>query len=109
MKLIFRALLVALATVAITSTAFGQSDADGSKDYPGITRMPDTFIQSYNHLKFNAFEFPVATVHNQDQKQSVEGEETFIRYKLKDGAERTSPLQKLRNYENAAKATGGRP
>jgi len=41
MKLFFRTLLVALAAIAITSTAFGQvDDFPGSKDYPGITRMP---------------------------------------------------------------------
>ena len=107
MKLIFRTLLVALAAIAFTSTAFGQADAEGSKDFPGITRMPNTFLQSYNHLKFDAFKFPVATVHNQNQYKSIEGERYFIRYKIKDGAELTSPLQKIRNYENAAKASGG--
>jgi outer membrane protein OmpA-like peptidoglycan-associated protein len=107
MKLIFRTLLVALATIAFTSTAFGQADAEGSKDFPGITRMPNTFLQSYNHLKFDAFKFPVATVHNQNQYKSIEGERYFIRYKIKEGAELTSPLQKIRNYENAAKASGG--
>jgi outer membrane protein OmpA-like peptidoglycan-associated protein len=69
--------------------------------------MPSTFLQTYNHLKYDAFKFPVATVHNQEQYQSVEGERYFIRYKLKEGAELTSPLQKIRNYENAAKAVGG--
>jgi outer membrane protein OmpA-like peptidoglycan-associated protein len=107
MKLIFRTLLVALAAIAFTSTAFGQADAEGSKDFPGITRMPNTFLQSYNHLKFDAFKFPVATVHNQNQYKSIEGERYFIRYKIKEGAELTSPLQKIRNYENAAKASGG--
>jgi OOP family OmpA-OmpF porin len=107
MKIIFRTLLVALATIAFTSTAFGQTDVAGSKDYPGISRMPDTFIQAYNYLKFDAFEFPTARVNGQLKKEHVEGEKYFIRYKLKDGVERTSPLQKIRNYENAAKATGG--
>jgi outer membrane protein OmpA-like peptidoglycan-associated protein len=69
--------------------------------------MPNTFLQTYNHLKYDAFKFPIATVRNQDQYQSIEGERYFIRYKLKEGAERTSPLQKIRNYENATKAAGG--
>ena len=107
MKIIFRTLLMAIAALTITATAFAQADAEGSKDYPGIARMPNTFLLTYGYLKFAAFDFPVATVHNQDKTQSVEGEKTFIRYKLKDGAERTSPLQKLRNYENAARAAGG--
>ena len=107
MKLISRTLIVALATLAIASTAFGQADAEGSKDFPGISRMPNTFLQTYNHLKFDAFKFPIATVHNQYQYKSIEGERYFIRYKIKEGAELTSPLQKIRNYENAAKASGG--
>jgi outer membrane protein OmpA-like peptidoglycan-associated protein len=107
MKLIFRTLLVALTALTIASTAFCQSDAEGSKDFPGITRMPNTFLQTYNHLKFDAYQFPIATVHNQYKYQSIEGEHYFIRYKIKDGAEITSPLQKIRNYENAAKAAGG--
>jgi outer membrane protein OmpA-like peptidoglycan-associated protein len=107
MKLTSGTLLVALAALAIASTAFGQSDAEGSQDFPGITRMPNTFLQAYNHLKFDAFKFPIATVHNQYQYKSIEGEHYFIRYKIKDGAETTSPLQKIRNYENAAKAAGG--
>jgi OOP family OmpA-OmpF porin len=107
MKIVFRTLLVALAAVAITSTAFGQSDAEGSKDFPGITRMPNTFLQTYNHVKFDTFNFPIATVNNQDKKQSIEGERYFIRYNVKNGAERTSALQEVRNYENAAKASDG--
>jgi outer membrane protein OmpA-like peptidoglycan-associated protein len=96
-----------LMIVITVPLAFCQVDAPGSKDFPGITRMQNTFLQTYNHLKFDAFKFPVATVHNQNQYQSIEGERYFIRYKLKEGAERTSPLEKIRNYENAAKATGG--
>jgi len=107
MKIIFRTLLVAIAALTIASTTFAQADADGSKDYPGIARMPNTFLQTYAHLQFDAFTFTVATVHNQDKTQSVEGEKTFIRYRVKDGAARTSPLQELRNYENAARAAGG--
>jgi outer membrane protein OmpA-like peptidoglycan-associated protein len=107
MKIIFRTLLVAIAALTIASTAFAQTDVEGSKDYPGIARMPNTFLQTYAHLQFDAFTFTVATVHNQDKTQSVEGEKTFIRYRVKDGAARTSPLQELRNYENAARAAGG--
>ena len=40
MKLLFRSLLVALAAIALTSTAFAaepQVDRAGYKDYPGIS------------------------------------------------------------------------
>jgi outer membrane protein OmpA-like peptidoglycan-associated protein len=102
-----RSTLLVLVAVLTVPLAFAQTDAEGSKDYPGITRMPNTFLQTYNHLKYDAFKFPVATVHNQYQYQSVEGERYFIRYKVKEGGERTSPLQEIRNYENAARTAGG--
>jgi OOP family OmpA-OmpF porin len=107
MKFIFRTLFVALAALTVASTAFAQPDAEGSADFPGISRMPNTWLQTYNHLQYDAFKFPIATVHNQYQYQSVEGERYFIRYKVKEGAATTSPLQEVRNYENAAKAAGG--
>jgi outer membrane protein OmpA-like peptidoglycan-associated protein len=107
MKLFFRTLLVALSMLTVASTAFGQSDTAGSKDYPGITRMPNTFLRAYTHLKYDAFNFPIATVNNSEKTQSVEGERYFIGYKVKQGADLTSPLQEIRNYENAAKAAGG--
>jgi hypothetical protein len=97
MKVIFRTFLVALAALMIASTVFCQADADGSKDYPGISRMPNTFLQTYNHLKFDAYQFPIAVIHNQYKYQSVEGEHYFIRYKVKSGGEPTSALQEVRN------------
>ena len=60
-----RSSLLVLVAVLTVPLAFTQTDADGSKDYPGITRMPNTWLQTYNHLKFDAFNFPIATVHNQ--------------------------------------------
>jgi OmpA-OmpF porin, OOP family len=102
-----RSTLLVLVAVLTVPLAFSQPDAEGSKDYPGITRMPNTFLQTYNHLQYDAFKFPIATVSNQYKYQSVEGERFFIRYKVKQGGQTTSPLQEIRNYENAAKAAGG--
>ena len=102
-----RSTLLVLVAVLTVPLAFAQTDAEGSKDYPGISRMPNTFLQTYNHLQFDAFKFTVATVHNQYQYQSIEGERYFIRYKVKEGGQTTSPLQEIHNYENAAKAAGG--
>ena len=107
MHRIVRSSLLVLIVVMTVPFALSQNDAEGSKDFPGITRMPNTWLQTYNHLKFDAFKFPVATVHNQNQYQSIEGERYFIRYNVKNGFERTSALQEVRNYENAVKAAGG--
>ena len=40
MKLILRLLLAAAFAAAMTSIGFGETDEPGSKDFPGISRMP---------------------------------------------------------------------
>ena len=105
MNRIVRSASLVLIAVMSVSLAFSRTDKPGSKDHPGITRMPTTFLATYRYMQFDAFNFPVSD--NQDKKQSVEGEKYYIRHVLKNGAERTSPLQKLFNYENATKAAGG--
>jgi outer membrane protein OmpA-like peptidoglycan-associated protein len=87
--------------------AFGQTDAEGSKDYPGISRMPGYYIDDYRAIPFDAYKFKVA-VTNTWKEESVEGRRINIRYNLKDGAEAPSQLQILRNYQNAARAKGGK-
>ncbi len=106
MKLIFRTLLVTLAALTVASIAFGQTDIAGSKDYPEITRMPNTFITNYKNTTFDSFTFYV-TQNKKETKQSVEGKTFFIHYRLIEGTQFTSPLQKIRNYQNAARAAGG--
>jgi outer membrane protein OmpA-like peptidoglycan-associated protein len=106
MKTVLRIMLVSLAAVAIASAAFSQDDVDGSKDYPGITRMPGYYIASYQETAFESFTFKVK-VGNTSKEQAVEGHRYEFRYNMKDGTTMPSPLQILRNYQNAAKAVGG--
>jgi outer membrane protein OmpA-like peptidoglycan-associated protein len=106
MKLILRCMLVAFGVFAITSTAFGQDDVAGSKDYPGITRMPGYFIYDYQETAFGSLTFNVKE-GTKEKEQAVEGHRYDFRYNLKDGATMPSPLQILRNYQNAARTAGG--
>ena len=106
MNRILRSMLLVLIVVMTVPFALSQTDVSGSKDYPGITRMPNTFVTNYKVLGFDSFTFTV-TENNKEKKQPVEGKTFYIRYELKEGAERTSPLQKIRNYQNAARAAGG--
>jgi outer membrane protein OmpA-like peptidoglycan-associated protein len=106
MKLILRSLLVALAAATISFTAFGQDDVAGSKDYPGISRMPGYYIYEYNELPFDTFSFSVREA-GKTKDQPVEGHRYDFRYNLKDNATMPSPVQILRNYQNAARAIGG--
>jgi outer membrane protein OmpA-like peptidoglycan-associated protein len=113
MKLIFRTLLVALAAIAITSTAFATDptvDRAGYKDYPGVSRVPGFILREYGdcvETAFDAHDFWV-TENGKDKKQSVEGHKYYFRYRLKQGLPNSSPLQIIRNYQNAARAVGGK-
>jgi hypothetical protein len=106
MKLILRTLLVALAAIAVASTAFGQTDVAGSKDYPGITRMPGYYIDSYEEMQFSSFTFTV-TQGSKTTKQPVEGHWYHIKYQRRKDAQPASAVQIRRNYQNAARAAGG--
>jgi outer membrane protein OmpA-like peptidoglycan-associated protein len=113
MKIISRAMLVALValTVASTAVAFGQqTDRAGYKDYPGVSRVPGFILREYGdcvETAFDAHDFWV-TENGKDKKQSVEGHKFYFRYRLKQGLPSSSPLQVIRNYQNAARAAGGK-
>ena len=100
----FTAFAVALATVAM---ALAQTDVPGSKDYPGISRMPGYYIADYHESPFDAFPFKV-TEGGQQKEQAVEGRRFDFRYNLMDNATMPSQLQVVRNYQNAARTAGGR-
>ena len=106
MKHFFCTLLVALAALTVTSTAFGQTDVAGSKDYPGISRMPGFFIADYKYSQFDSFTFWVSQ-GGQDKQQPVEGQMYSFRYLVKQGAAPVSAVQIVRNFQNAARSAGG--
>jgi outer membrane protein OmpA-like peptidoglycan-associated protein len=93
------AMLAALPAVA-------QTDVAGSKDYPGINRMPGYYISDYKETQFDAYTFKVAQAKAQ-REQSVEGRKLEIRYDRPDSITPPSQLQIVRNYQNAVKAVGG--
>jgi OOP family OmpA-OmpF porin len=110
MKLVLRSLVVAIAAAAFISTFISsarcQEDVAGSKDYPGITRMPGYFIYDYSELPFDSYTFTVKE-SGKTKDVKVEGHKYDLRFNLKDGATMPSPLQILRNYQNAARTAGG--
>jgi OmpA-OmpF porin, OOP family len=97
-------LIIALMTVPL---AFGQEDCAGSKDYPGISRMPGYYIASYEETQFASVSFKV-TEGREEKTQTVEGHKYEFRYNLKDKATEPSQLQVVRNYQNAARSAGGK-
>jgi len=103
----FSAVLVGLVTLITVPVAFGQTDLPRSKDYPGISRMPGYYIAEYRETPFDSYSFTVAEGGN-TKEQAVEGRRYDFRYNLKENAPMPSALQIVRNYQNAARAAGGR-
>jgi OmpA-OmpF porin, OOP family len=107
MRTALRFLFLSLTVTAfIPFLASAQSDAAGSQDPPGMNRMPGYYIRDYTVTDFDSVPFKVTTAGRTEEK-AVEGKHYEIRYDLKDGASTPSPLQVVRNYQNAAKAAGG--
>jgi outer membrane protein OmpA-like peptidoglycan-associated protein len=79
-----------------------QQDAEGSKDHPLFTRMPNFHIHQYEEKEFDSLSVVVGST-----KTSVEGHLYHIAYYLNSGATEPSRIQILRNYENAIKKIGG--
>jgi outer membrane protein OmpA-like peptidoglycan-associated protein len=99
--------ILGVAMLLSAPCAFGQTDVEGAKDYPGITRMPGYYIYDYRETQFDAYDFTVGAPGNEKQ-EAVEGHRYDILYHLKDNATAPSPLQVVRNFQNAARAVGGK-
>ena len=95
-----------LCALTIVSPAFGQSDKPGTKDYPGITRMPAYYIDDYKETQFDSATFKV-TANGNSTDQQIEGHMINITYRIKENTPETSMLQVIRNYQNAARSAGG--
>jgi outer membrane protein OmpA-like peptidoglycan-associated protein len=106
MMRIRKGVFVCLVTLITAPFAFGQSDVAGSKDYPGISRMPGYYIAEYQESPFNSYNFRV-TEGGKEKEQAVEGRRYDFRYNLKENATMPSQLQVVRNYQNAARSAGG--
>ena len=98
------ALIAVLALAA--PLAFGQADVAGSKDYPGISRMPGYYIADYQEIAFDSFAFTVKDGSSK-KEQPVEGHRYNFRYNLTENATVPSQLQVVRNYQNAIRSAGG--
>ncbi len=102
---VLRRLAVA-ASLAAVLPALAVPDAPNSKDHPLLTRYPHSYIAEYEH-NYNAMEFAVGTQGGNPVRKAVEGDATVIRYFHEDAAKQPSPLQVIRNYQNAIKSIGG--
>ena len=70
-------LVFGIAVLTIGPFAFGQTDVEGSKDYPGISRMPGYYIYDYRDTPYDSYDFKVAKADSWEQK-TVEGTVTIF-------------------------------
>ena len=102
-KLIFFGLLL----IASLSFVIAQNpnDAEGCKDHPFFSRMPNFFITGCSQ-NFNKLEYYISD----EATDTKEGELTSISYSFPDDISLKIPsqLQILRNYENAITKLGGK-
>jgi outer membrane protein OmpA-like peptidoglycan-associated protein len=104
-KVLSGALVGLLALIAVPF-AFGQTDRPGSKDYPGLSRMPGYYIDDYSESQFDSYTFKVKE-GDKDKQQPVEGRLCKYSYRLQRDAVPASALQIIRNFQNAARSAGG--
>lgn len=88
--------------------ATANEDAEGCKDSPMLSRMPDFSLDGCEN-NFDGVEFYTG----EDVSTTVEGAKTALHYWIMEKEEGEaiqppSPLQIKRNYENAVKSLGGK-
>jgi OOP family OmpA-OmpF porin len=104
MNRLFRIFML-LVCLALPALAVAGDDLSGSKDHPLLTRYPGSYISEYSK-GYNATEYKVGA-GDSAKTQSVEGDTTSLRYFYGSPETQPSPLQVMRNYQNAIKQIGG--
>lgn len=108
MKLMVAAVLPLCLLAA--SPALAEDDAEGCKDHPMFTRMPNMYLYSCGENEFDLRKFPVGPAKGENEPVAsvdVEGPVQWMTYATNDGAKLASGLQIMRNFENAGKKAGG--
>lgn len=101
--------LCALVLAGLAMPALAEPDAEGCKDHPLFSRMPNLHISRCEHSQFEMRRYPVGPVDKEGNAKlrEVEGEYWLIEYALNEGTPKLSGLQVQRNFQNAARAAGG--
>ncbi len=95
-----------VAVIGWSAAALGQEDVAGAKDHPLLTRYPGSFITEYEK-NYNAVEFTVGMNAGEPVRKTIGGNATTLVYFYKTPEQQPSPLQVLRNCQNAIEAIGG--
>jgi OmpA-OmpF porin, OOP family len=89
-----------------------QEDAEGCKDHALFNRLSGFFISNCDSSQYDLRRFPKGPLADTAEGKraavvDVEGPVWKIDYALREGAVKPSPLQIMRNFQNAAKRGGG--
>jgi OmpA-OmpF porin, OOP family len=95
--------LVSLGVLAAGAAWAQETDAEGTKDHPLLSRMPGYYISRAENKDFDAHSFYI----DGDKQVDIEGKSTHLFYVLQTNAKEPSRLEILRQYENAIKKIGG--
>ncbi|XXF75934.1 OmpA family protein [Myxococcaceae bacterium GXIMD 01537] len=87
------------------------NDAEGTADHPEVPRFPGYHIESASLNDFQEYLFPTGGEDKDGNPKGVKkgGKYWEITYGLNEDARRPSPVEVVRNYENAFKKVGGKP
>ena len=96
-------LLVGVLLLAFSGIAFAQEDAEGCKDHPMFTRMPNFYLTECRVKDFDKVDF----INEKGEDIEVEGKVHWADYWIKEGINAPSDLQILRNFANAIQKIGG--
>jgi len=96
--------LTLLSFLLVGITRRQEQDAEGSKEHPLFSRMPNSYIRDDEEKEFARYEFQVGA----DETAGVEGRYCHITYNLREESKVPSQLHIIPNYENAIKKIGGR-
>lgn len=99
--------LLLLCWFALAGPVAAATDAARSKDHPLLTRYPNSHIAEYTK-NFDGVAFAVSrAADGSPVRRRIEGDLTNLVYFHNDGNRQPSPLELIRNYQNAVKAIGG--
>lgn len=93
-------LLIILAALVMAQ----QSDVEGSKDHPLLSRMDNYYISDYNESDYDSHQF----YDEADNEYVIEGRKWVIDYTLQEGSHPPGQLKVFRNHINAIKSIGGK-
>jgi len=96
-------ILVLVCLLPFPFCAAAQEEAEGCRDHPMFTRMPNFILTACEEKAFDRIDF----LNGQGEDIEVEGKLYRADYWIKKDAKAPSDLQIIRNFANAVKKIGG--